>query len=348
MSLPLLFLLACLLQPLTSSNLPSGYLYVGYFATWTEKSTTTASKTLLANLPSYVNIVNLSFMKPDVTYAGDLDISGTGMDLPYDGSVLQDALAALRKKNPKAKILISVGGGTASLSSWSSLNEAAIAQFVADFDLDGVDIDFEPSDPQCTFSGGAVSCQTDAQFLDIVTRFRAVLPSPNLLTIAASGVGAYGQGDFVNSQPAWSGCGVTVNLLLSTVGKTLDIVNIMSYDVDIPPYSPKEALRAFQSIYDGKIVLGLEIYPEADGDHKLTISEVDSLADYVIKRKAAGLMIWHLHKTPTGTISASNPDPDLVGKEVCKKFDMLDDCSSSLMGKLGLWSILALLMLYLW
>jgi len=346
-SLPLFFLLACLLQPLTSSNLPSGYLYVGYFATWEEKSTTTASKTLLANLPSYVNIVNLSFMKPDTSYSGGLDISDCGFDFPYDGSVLQDAITALKKKNPNTKILVSVGGGTASLTSWSSLNEAAIAQFVADFDLDGVDIDFEPSDPQCVFSGGTVSCQTDAQFLDIVTRFRAVLPSPNLLTIAASGVGAYGQGDFVNSEPSWSGCGVTVNVLLSTAGKTLDIVNIMSYDVDIPPYSPKEALRAFQSIFDGKITLGLEIYPEADGDHKLTIAEVDSLAASVLQRKAGGLMLWHLQKSPTGTISASNPDADLVGKEICKKLD-LDDCSGSLMGRLGFWSVLVLLVLYLW
>jgi len=344
--LPLFLLFITLLQPLTSSNLPSGNLYVGYLASWDEVSTTTYSKTILANLPSYVNIVNLSFMKPDVSYTGNLDISNTGLDFPYTGQVLKDAITSLKKKNPNTRVLISIGGGTA--TGWGSLNEAAIAQFVTDFNLDGVDIDFEPSDPQCTFTGGNVACQTDAQFLDIVTRFRNEFPQPTLLTIAASGIGAYGQGDFVNSEPSWSGCGVTVNLLKSTVGKTLDIVNIMAYDVDIPPFSPKESLRSFQSIYTGKVVLGLEIAPEASGNHKLTISEVDSLADYVLKQKAAGLMLWHLTKTPGGTISNSNPDAALVSKEICKKLSLAQECSGNLMTRLSFWAMMVLFMLYLW
>jgi len=285
-------------------------------------------------------------MKPDATYTGNLDISNTGLEFPYSGSVLKDAIAALKKKNSNTRVLISIGGGTA--TGWGSLNEAAIAKFIIDFGLDGADIDFEPSDPQCTFSNGNVACQTDAQFLDIVTRFRNVLPQPTILTIAASGVGAYGQGDFVNSQPSWSGCGVTVNLLKSTVGKTLDIVNIMAYDVSQPPFSPKEALRAFQSIYSGKVVLGLEIAPEADGGHKLTLSEVDSLADYVLKQKAAGLMLWHLTKTPEGAISNSNPDAALVSKEVCKKLSLAQECSGSLVTRLSFWAMLVLFMLYLW
>jgi len=334
MSLPLLFLLLCFLQPLTSSNLPSGNLFVGYFASWAEKPAITAAKTTLVNLPAYVNVVNLSFMKPDVQYSGDLNISNTGLKFPYKGSILQNAITVLKKKNPETKILISIGGGSATLASWNSLNEAAIAQFIIDFGLDGADIDFEPSDPKCTFNNGNVSCQTDAQFLDIITRFRAVLPQPYLLTIAASGIGAYGQGDFVNSKPHWSGCGVTVNLLLSDVGKTLDLVSIMAYDVNQPPYNPKEALKAFQSIYKGKVVLGLEVPPEGAGNHTLTIQEVDALADYVFEQRADGLMLWHLQKSPGGTISASNPDAELVGKEICKKFD-LKDCKASVISQVS-------------
>jgi len=333
MYLPHLLLFIAILQPLASCKLPSGNLYVGYFASWAESSATTGSKATLANIPSYVNIINLSFMKPDVTYTGNLDISKTGLKFPYNGKILREAIAILKKKNPNTKVLISVGGGT--YISWGLLNETAIAQFVEDFDLDGVDIDFEPSDPRCVFYNGNVACQTDAQFLDIVTRFRTVFPQPTLLTIAASGIGAYGQGDFVKSKPHWSGCGVTVNLLLSDVGKTLDIVNIMAYDVSQPPYNPKEALRAFQSIYSGKVVLGLEIAPEGAGNHTLTLSEVSSLADYVLQEKAAGLMLWHLQKTPGGTISDSNPDASLVSKEICKKLSLAQDCGSNVITKLS-------------
>src|SRR5579883_426299 len=122
-------------QPASSS------LFVGYFETWDPDYQTDGTKTTLGNLPGYVNVVNLAFMKPDATYRkGSLNYAGTGLEFNYaTGAVLQQAIAYLHQQHPGTKVLVSVGG--ADYTNWQGLNVQAIADFVTDFGLDGVDID---------------------------------------------------------------------------------------------------------------------------------------------------------------------------------------------------------------
>jgi hypothetical protein len=72
---------------------------------------------------------------------------------------------------------------------------------VEDFDLDGIDLDYEPSGISCTVTNGAVSCNTDQQSVSVATLLRQALPQPTYLMGAATWhIGAYGEGAFQNSK----------------------------------------------------------------------------------------------------------------------------------------------------
>jgi chitinase len=64
--------------------------------------------------------------------------------------VIKAAIARLKTRNPNTKVLVSVGGAT--YSNWKRLNVKAIRKFVKTFGLDGVDVDFEPTNP-CEAAG---------------------------------------------------------------------------------------------------------------------------------------------------------------------------------------------------
>ena len=128
----------------TAADLPP-HVFVAYHDSWNEWPASTPQQTSLATLPGYIDIVLLAFAKPDLTYDGDFDIAGSGLEYPMPGRVLRDAIIALKTSHPNTHVLLSVGG--AAYNRWRRLALPAIVAFVRDFDLDGVDIDFEPSDP---------------------------------------------------------------------------------------------------------------------------------------------------------------------------------------------------------
>ena len=310
---------------LTTSLVLADNIYVGYFETWDEIWSDDGKDLTLAKLPSYVNVVNLAFMKPDCNYWGGYDLSQTGLDFSANGNVVKTAIDTLRAKNPKTKILISVGGG--SYVNWGSLNEGAVAKFVEDYGLDGVDIDYEPWTSDCTSNAGKVSCKTDAEFISIVNRFRAAIPSPKLVTIAAWSIGAYGQGDYQNAQPQGDKTGMAVNLLNSAAAHNIDAINIMGYDAGTT-YDPKQAFSAYHGLYSGTIALGVEIPPEAWGGHVLSINELDDITNYVIQNGGSGMMIWALQESPKNP-SDTNPNATMVSQRACQLLG-LQDCDQPL------------------
>ena len=79
-------------------------------------------------------------------------------------------------------------------------------------------LSLQPTSAGCTHTASSLSCATDSQYISIVKTLRAVLPRPALLTTAAFSVGAYGQGDWLNSQPASDHTGMNVNVLKSVGG----------------------------------------------------------------------------------------------------------------------------------
>ena len=268
-------------------------LFVGYYQTWSDSWKANGADTVLARLPGYVNVVNISFAQPDMSYvAGSLSLGGTGVGVPYDGPTLKAAVAALHQNNPGTRVMISVGGAT--FPNFGGFKADTVAAFVKDFGLDGVDIDYEPSNANCSNAGGAVSCPSDAEYVSVVKSMRAALPSPYWISIAAWSVGAYGEGAWASAPPESLYKGLTL-AVLKQASSALDLVNVMSYDAS-PAFDPLQALKAYQHYYTGKIAMGIEVPPEAWGGHLETVGEIDTLADAVNGSNAAGLMLWSIQK----------------------------------------------------
>lgn len=55
--------------------------------------------------------------------------------------MVKGAIALLKRRNPRTRVLVSVGGAT--YTAWDRLNATAISAFVRQFGLDGVDVDYE-------------------------------------------------------------------------------------------------------------------------------------------------------------------------------------------------------------
>lgn len=303
--------------------------FVVYFQSWSEKWSDDPTKLQLANIAPYVNMVIVSFMKPDATYEGNTKLAGTGLDFSADGVVVKDAIAYLKSKNPDTKVLVAVGGAT--YQNFTALNTQAIADVVRDFGFDGVDIDYEPfNNGQCSSSNGQITCTTDAEYRRIVNEIRQALPVPYLVTVAAWSVGAYGEGQWVDAKPQAALTGLSLNLLRSPEASYIDQLNVMSYDAS-PEYDPKSALAAYQNYFKGKIVMGVEVPPEAWGGHVYTIPEVRNLTQAVIDSNAAGMMLWSLHKQPNETPSDTNPNPQMMAQAICEILS-LGDCQQPLVG----------------
>jgi chitinase len=273
-------------------------LFVGYYQTWSDAWKATGAETALAHLPPYVNVVDIAFMQPDTTYArGSLALGGTGVGVPYDGPTLKDAVTALHARAPGTKVMISVGGAT--FTNWSGFRPAAIADFVADFGLDGADVDYEPANPNCGNAGGRVACpSSDVEYVSVVTAMRAALPAGQWLSIAAFSVGAYGEGRFADALPTGSAyMGMSLALFKDArASAALDLVNVMSYDAG-PTYDPAQALAAYQTYFPGRIAMGIEVPPEAWGGHIESLDEIAGLAATVQANRGAGLMLWSLQKS---------------------------------------------------
>jgi chitinase len=100
---------------------------------------------------------------------------------------------------------------------------------VDDMGFDGVDIDYEPTNPGCTITAGQVKCATDAEYVQIATKLRTAMPAGQyLMSVASFHVGAYGEGQFVASKPATPYTGISLALAKSSVGQSLNLINIMA------------------------------------------------------------------------------------------------------------------------
>ena len=235
---------------------------------------------------------------------GSYDLTKTGLQFTANGKVVKDAIALLKQRNPNTKALVAVGGFT--YTNFEQLNPTVVTNVVKDFGFDGVDIDYEPTNPQCSSSNGKVSCTSDLEFRRVVSQIRKALPKPYLITAAAWSIGAYGEDKWANAQPLGMKTGLMLNLMHSPESKMIDQLHVMSYDAGIT-YNPQEALAAYQNYFKGRVVMGMEVPPEGWGDNVYTLAKVRSLAQDVVNKNTSGLMLlestkaaqWNTLKTIT-------------------------------------------------
>ncbi|WBW99067.1 cellulose binding domain-containing protein [Oceanirhabdus sp. W0125-5] len=299
--------------------------FVGYFQSWSDRWSSTGKGTDLGNLPSYVNVVILAFAKPDMIYNGDLNFRTTGLEFSYEGVVLKEAIDYLKERNPETKVLLSVGGAT--YTNWGNLNVDDIVRFVQDFDLDGVDIDYEPltgfgCKPD---SNGIIHCTSDNQYVSIIERLRTRLPRPYILAATPWSVGAYGEGKWKDAEPKNL---TTTGMMLQVIkraGDKLDLINVMGYNAG-ELYDPIESVEAYKYYFQGDVAMGAMVPPEDWGTHVWTLNEIDRVAQYIYTTSAGGMMLWSLQRS-TVNPSPEFPDNLMMAREIAKElgFPNYDD-----------------------
>jgi chitinase len=301
----------------TAADLPP-HVFVAYHDSWNEWPASMPQQTSLADLPGYLDLVLLAFAKPDLTYDGDLDIAGSGLEYHMQGRVLRDAISSLKKSHPNTRVLLSVGG--AAYHRWNRLALPAIAAFVQDFGLDGVDIDFEPSDPRCQASAdGRIACATDAAWDRIVGQARTALPRPMLLTASVWSVGAFGEGKFRDARPRTRYTGFMLPLLHTSKAADLDLLSINAYDAG-SQFDPMEAFRAYRAVWPGRLALGVEIRREGGAGPFQSIGEAEALARQAAKDPLGGMMLYPLLAMPEGGSGGAPTGSDLA-RALCRGLD---------------------------
>lgn len=304
----------------TPKSRGTGKLFTAYFQSWSDRWSSTGEGTDLANLPAYINVVILSFVKPDMVYKGGLNFRTTGLEFSYEGEVLKEAIELLRERNPHTRILVSVGGAT--YTNWRQLNADGIAKLVNDFKLDGIDIDYEPSDGfKCSINeDGLMQCNTDDEYVEIIEKLREVLPRPYTISAAPWSVGAYGEGKWKDSKPEDNGATGMMIRVLDRAGDKLDMINIMGYNAG-DSYNPTESLEAYANYFKGDVVLGAMVPPEDLGSHVWSLTDIRKVAGYIKDSSAAGMMLWSIHRKALNS-SEEFPDNQMMAREIAKELGL--------------------------
>ena len=84
---------------------------LAYFPSWPENWVSIGQESKLRDAPAFVVHLFLGFAKPNLQYEkGSYDLSGTGIEVLYDGCTLEESVAALKTKG--INVILSVGGET--------------------------------------------------------------------------------------------------------------------------------------------------------------------------------------------------------------------------------------------
>ena len=185
------------------------------------------------------------------------------LDVKKDGRL--KLVVALKKQNPKLKVLLSVGGWEAGNFSEMAADEKHRKAFakncanaVSKYTLDGIDIDWEY--PTSSAAGISSSPEDTKNFTLLMKDLREALGNDKLLTMASSSSAKY-----VNFKDAI---------------QYMNFVNVMTYDMGDPPQhnsglykssmtyrscDESVALHLAAGVPYEKMVLGIPFYGHGDG-----------------------------------------------------------------------------------
>lgn len=266
---------------------------IDYWPSWTDWSRNSLKEYLPNGSKSRVDVINICFAIPQTDGALKWTDARTDSEDPT-----KSYIQALRKAGKK--VLISVGGASdqGGPIEWN-IDKPGIAaklasnikQFINDYDLDGVDIDYERLE-----QGPRKSIPA---FIEIL---RKALPN-HIITYAAFSVGAYSSENKPHAHAEWiysEEYGIEVDIL-KKAGNLLDWVNVMSYDVfapDVTPsYNPTEAIEAYRALMGAanKVVLGIELgYHSWPSNVRTSTNVVQPWIEYAAKNNFGGVMFWTL------------------------------------------------------
>ncbi|MBR1468640.1 MAG: glycoside hydrolase family 18 protein [Prevotella sp.] len=179
---------------------------------------------------------------PDPSLMTHLNYAFGNVTKTFDGVSIQNTdfllkVMKLKERNPKLKIILSIGGWTAGNFSEMAADERCRLSFARDckrvvdeYGFDGIDIDWEYP----TSDEAGISCSPDDtdNFTLLMRDIRAAIGKQKLLTIATIADAKY--------------------IDFRACMKYLDFVNIMAYDVANPP---KHHTTLYRSALSGRITV---------------------------------------------------------------------------------------------
>lgn len=243
-----------------------------YFESWACPWTDKPEQCALALIEKPIEIVYLSFARPDCTYKKSQGTwEGTGLDFSPGFQVIRQAIQILKQKG--IKVLLAVGGAS---YSFDTFNHASVAALMYDLELDGMDIDWEP------VRGIADS----KKFGPIIEQAKQYCVSGQLLTAAVFAYGAY----FPNGE-LYRGINISG---LQSHGHLLDMINIMAYDggkeLDVIA-----SYNSFKQVFSKKILVGFQVGKQGWGDAYLSLEDVNKVCTY-IRPFGDGCFVWAYFK----------------------------------------------------
>jgi uncharacterized phage protein (TIGR02218 family) len=322
-------------------------------------------------LPPTVDLLMIGFAIPNCTYV-DLDSSiyeTTGVPIYYPARVLKDLVAALKARNPRLKVLLSIQQSRAEpytylpeayyvgWPSWHLLTDEemdACKLFCDDVGLDGVDIDYElfsavdDLEHHCSDDAdGNRVCWTDAELVEVVTRYRAKFPRPDyILSIAAPHVGCFGEGPFKRARPGGWNAGYNLALAKNpATANALDIIFAMTYDATFL-YDPRLGFDSFKYYFPtADVFIGLRVGTPEWGDTGAESGPRRSLYDFmdylnhVCQVNGAGAFVYALlwdvefpsaaTFSPTGEYGPEYPDAQMTLAFAAARFGTGTDLTRS-------------------
>lgn len=251
------------------------------------------------NLP-YTTLI-LSFLYTNADDPLSLQIAGgiaASTSPPKLTQTTVDAIAALQRNGQK--VMISFGGGEMSSAAYKGIagSEAKLAQSIADFvkeyNLDGVDLDYEDT---AGFMGTAGYNGVEL-LVNLTNALRQELPSPRYLITHAP-------------QPPYLEVGSGMDgyvTIMEQAGNEIDWLNIQFYNN--PPWSgnPDEIVSSYHTfsrlkgMSPEKTIIGLPVTPHDAGSGYIPISEIITKIIEPIQQTSVlgGMMNWQFSSDVNG------------------------------------------------
>lgn len=244
-----------------------------YFESWACPWTDKPEACELAKIEKPIDVVYLSFVRPDCTYKKSQGTwYGTGLDFSVDFQVIRKSIQILKGKG--IKVMLAVGGAS---YQFDVFNHKSVAELMYDLEVDGMDIDWEP----------ALGIQDASKFGPIIQQAKQYCVSGQLLSAAlfANGVMEPRSGDIYR--------GVNLEGLLS-YGHLLDMVNIMAYDggKDLDVIASYDSVK---KIFFKDVLVGFQVGKQGWGDAYLSIEDVKKTCAY-IQPYGDGCFVWAYFK----------------------------------------------------
>ena len=231
---------------------------------WTRPNVEVNKKVVVAYVTSWSDIM------PDPTYITHINyafghVNDSFNGIRVDNEERLNQIVSLKEHHPQLQVMLSIGGwGSGSFSEMAAteINRKLFAldcqRVIQEFGLDGVDMDWEY--PTSTAGGISASPEDTHNFTSLIVDIRNSIGNDKLLTFASVSTAEYV--DFNAIEPY------------------VDFVNIMSYDMSMPPYHHSPLYRSdfashvtseesvnlhlLAGVPANKLVMGMPFYGKGD------------------------------------------------------------------------------------